>query len=143
MRVPRPQETTCLCLCVCVCVTQAKTLAANEVALKAAEKRAAAQLQQVRSKAVGPGNVQRKPFWFERFNWFITRYVQRATAHYQINLSRILQCRYSKSTAEVWQAANWKPCVCVCVCVRVCVCVCVCAVRTILLSVAGTHNRTN
>lgn len=52
---------------------QTKTVAAHEVSLKIAEKKALAQLQKVR--AVPLQQVQRKPHWFERFNWFISRCV--------------------------------------------------------------------
>ncbi|GAX80591.1 hypothetical protein CEUSTIGMA_g8028.t1 [Chlamydomonas eustigma] len=52
-------------------VKQVKTLAANEAALKAAEKKAQQQLQQVRNQPSGPVAV-RKPLWFEKFNWFIS-----------------------------------------------------------------------
>ncbi|GAB4824054.1 hypothetical protein N2152v2_011100 [Parachlorella kessleri] len=49
---------------------QAKTLGANEKALKAAEKKAQQQLKQAR---VAPLAVPaRKPYWFERFHWFIS-----------------------------------------------------------------------
>ena len=49
---------------------QVKTLAANEQAIKAAEKKALLQLQKVRSQ---PVNVApRKPAWFEKFIWFIS-----------------------------------------------------------------------
>jgi hypothetical protein len=51
--------------------TQAKTLAANEVVLKAAEQKAAAALSKVR--AAPTMSVLRKPLWFERFSWFISR----------------------------------------------------------------------
>ncbi|EFJ40301.1 hypothetical protein VOLCADRAFT_69736 [Volvox carteri f. nagariensis] len=49
----------------------AKTLAANEAALAAAEKKVEAQLKQVRA---APPALQpvRKPMWFERFHWFIS-----------------------------------------------------------------------
>jgi len=50
---------------------QAKTVAAHEASLKVAEKKALAQLQKVRAAPLV--QVQRKPHWFERFNWFITR----------------------------------------------------------------------
>ncbi|KAK9837244.1 hypothetical protein WJX81_001363 [Elliptochloris bilobata] len=49
---------------------QAKTLDANTRALKVAEKKAQAQLTKVR--AVATVQHVRKPFWFEKFNWFIT-----------------------------------------------------------------------
>ncbi|KAL4425918.1 hypothetical protein ABPG75_009934 [Micractinium tetrahymenae] len=48
---------------------QQKTLDANQKALKAAEKKAQAQLKQVRSAAPV---ITRKPFWFEKFHWFIS-----------------------------------------------------------------------
>ncbi|KAL4420985.1 hypothetical protein ABPG77_001304 [Micractinium sp. CCAP 211/92] len=50
-------------------VKQQKTLDANQKALKAAEKKAQAQLKQVRN--VAPV-ITRKPFWFEKFHWFIS-----------------------------------------------------------------------
>ncbi|KAI7842328.1 hypothetical protein COHA_003968 [Chlorella ohadii] len=50
-------------------VKQQRTLDANQKALKAAEKKAQAQLKQVRSAAPV---ITRKPFWFERFHWFIS-----------------------------------------------------------------------
>jgi predicted ribosome quality control (RQC) complex YloA/Tae2 family protein len=48
-----------------------KTLAANEAALRAAEKKAAAQLATLRAGG-GTATVVRKPAWYERFNWFIS-----------------------------------------------------------------------
>ncbi|GIL69667.1 hypothetical protein Vretifemale_580 [Volvox reticuliferus] len=52
-------------------VKHAKTMAANQAALAAAEKKAEAQLKQVRS---APAALQpvRKPMWFERFHWFVS-----------------------------------------------------------------------
>ncbi|GFR49968.1 hypothetical protein Agub_g12107, partial [Astrephomene gubernaculifera] len=49
----------------------AKTLAANQAALAAAEKKAEAAVKQVRS---APAALQpvRKPMWFERFHWFVS-----------------------------------------------------------------------
>ncbi|EFN57403.1 hypothetical protein CHLNCDRAFT_57209 [Chlorella variabilis] len=52
-------------------VKQQKTLDANQKALKAAEKKAQQQLKQVRSAAAAPA-ITRKPFWFEKFFWFIS-----------------------------------------------------------------------
>ncbi|KAK9797102.1 hypothetical protein WJX73_010610 [Symbiochloris irregularis] len=49
---------------------QAKTLAANSKALQAAEKKAEQQLAQ--AKKVTVPTALRKPFWFERFHWFVT-----------------------------------------------------------------------
>ncbi|PSC75362.1 nuclear export mediator factor Nemf-like isoform X1 [Micractinium conductrix] len=49
---------------------QQKTLDANQRALKAAEKKAQQALKQVRSSAAVV--ITRKPFWFERFHWFIS-----------------------------------------------------------------------
>ena len=48
-----------------------KTLDANQKALKAAEKKAQAALKSVRSSAAALV-ISRKPFWFERFHWFIS-----------------------------------------------------------------------
>ncbi|CAG9466235.1 unnamed protein product [Pedinophyceae sp. YPF-701] len=48
----------------------AKTMQANERALEVAEKKAREQLSQVREKATI--KTARKPFWFEKFSWFIT-----------------------------------------------------------------------
>jgi hypothetical protein len=70
-------------------------VAAHEASLKVAEKKALAQLQKVR--AVPMAQVQRKQHWFERFNWFISRYVC------------VYRCVYR--------------CVCVCVCACVLMCV--------------------
>ncbi|GLI62598.1 hypothetical protein VaNZ11_005137 [Volvox africanus] len=52
-------------------VKHTKTVAANQAALAAAEKKAEAQLKQVRS---APPALQpvRKPMWFERFHWFVS-----------------------------------------------------------------------
>eukprot|EP00879_Flechtneria_rotunda_P009714 GHRR01010163.1.p1 GENE.GHRR01010163.1~~GHRR01010163.1.p1 ORF type:complete len:564 (+),score=252.88 GHRR01010163.1:1740-3431(+) len=50
---------------------QEKTLAAHAEALKAAEKKAAAQLANLRNNAT-TAQVVRKPAWYERFNWLIS-----------------------------------------------------------------------
>eukprot|EP00877_Chromochloris_zofingiensis_P000091 jgi/Chrzof1/10082/Cz04g26130.t1 len=50
---------------------QAKTIAANEAALKAAEKKAALQLANLRNNAT-TAQVVRKSAWYERFHWFIS-----------------------------------------------------------------------
>lgn len=52
-----------------------RTLEANERALAAAEKRALDQLERVRMSAKGAAAAAaaaRKPYWFERFHWFIS-----------------------------------------------------------------------
>ncbi|KIY94935.1 hypothetical protein MNEG_13027 [Monoraphidium neglectum] len=48
-----------------------KTLAANEAAFKAAEKKAAAQLANLRNNA-STAQVVRKAAWYERFHWFVS-----------------------------------------------------------------------
>ncbi|KFM27516.1 Nuclear export mediator factor NEMF [Auxenochlorella protothecoides] len=47
-----------------------RTLAASDKAIKAAERKAAAQLKQVHASPVAA--IARKPHWFERFHWFIS-----------------------------------------------------------------------
>uniref|UniRef100_A0A1D2A0E9 Nuclear export mediator factor NEMF n=1 Tax=Auxenochlorella protothecoides TaxID=3075 RepID=A0A1D2A0E9_AUXPR len=47
-----------------------RTLAASDKAIKAAERKAAAQLKQVHAAPVAA--IARKPHWFERFHWFIS-----------------------------------------------------------------------
>ena len=55
-----------------------RTLEANERALAAAEKKALEQLERVRNSAPpaagagGAAAVARKPYWFERFHWFVS-----------------------------------------------------------------------
>jgi len=53
--------------------TQGKTVAAHAESLKVAEKKALAQVQKVRAQPLA--QTQRKMLWFERFNWFISRWV--------------------------------------------------------------------
>jgi hypothetical protein len=55
-------------------LSQAKTLAAHEVALAAAEAKAAEALSRVRATPVAAGAALRKPMWFERFAWFVSRW---------------------------------------------------------------------
>jgi len=47
-----------------------KTVEAAKVALKSAERKAMKQLKQVKTKAAV--QMLRKPYWFEKFNWFIS-----------------------------------------------------------------------
>ena len=75
-----------------------RTIEANKKALIIAESKARAQLQHVQQKAAAMSKTQgRKPFWFEKFNWFVSSENYLVVSGRDMQQNELLVKRYMKS----------------------------------------------